>query len=74
MPPIKDTENFSRKEYRWIGVGMEFCLGVLFFCFIGYLIDIWTKNEEPEFMITGFFIGFVFMIYWLLKLTRDLRK
>lgn len=74
MRPVRDDRGFDRKELRWVGVGIEFCVVVLAFCFAGYLIDMWIENEEPEFMITGFFIGFVFMMYWLFKSTRELRK
>jgi F0F1-type ATP synthase assembly protein I len=74
MRPIRDFRGYDRKELRWIGVGVEFCVVILFFCFIGYLVDLWLERENPEFMIVGFFVGFVLMFYWLFKSTKDLRK
>ncbi len=74
MCAVRDDKNFSRKELRWAGIGIEFAVVVCLFAFAGYWIDRLIGNEEPEFLITGFFIGFLLMFYYIFKSTKEFRK
>lgn len=74
MCAVRDDKGFSRKEYRWAGIGVEFTAVICIFAYAGHWIDKWVGNKEPEFLITGFFIGFLIMFYYIFKSTKDLRK
>lgn len=74
MCAVRGDENFSKKELRWAGLGVEFCVVVCLFAFCGYWLDRWVGNQNPEFLITGFFVGFFVMFYHIFKSTKDLRK
>ena len=57
----------GRGDYlRWAGVGIEFCgvLGV--FCYLGYKLDE-ALDTSPWFLLAGFFVGFLGMLYVLIK-------
>lgn len=58
--------DYYRGAMRWMGVGIEFCLVIGFFCLIGYFLDK-KEGTSPGWMIIFFFIGFGIMIYTMLK-------
>jgi hypothetical protein len=74
MASDDDGRGFSRKELRWLGIGIEFAVVVCIFAYAGHWIDKLTGNEDAEFLITGFFIGFLVMFYYLYNATKELRK
>lgn len=59
-------ENWDRQSYKWMGVGIEFVLVIVFFCWLGSLLDR-HEGTFPGFMIMGFFVGFGLMLYTLIK-------
>ncbi len=74
MGTDRDERGFSRKDMRWLGLGVEFAVVVCIFAYAGYWIDRLIGGEEPEFLITGFFVGFLVMFYYTYKSTKELRK
>jgi len=74
MCAVRDNKGFNREDMKWVGIGVEFCVIISLFAYGGYRLDKWMKNENPEFLIAGFFVGFFLMIYWIFKSTKDLRK
>lgn len=62
--------SFYRGAFRWMGVGIEFCLVVGAFCVIGYFLDRW-EGTRPGWMIVGFFVGFGLMLYSLIKRAKS---
>ena len=62
--PEKDI--WHKDSLRWLGAGVEFC-GVLgIFCFLGYKLDKHFQ-KSPLFLIIGFFLAFIGMIYLFYK-------
>lgn len=61
-----EDPSFYRGAFRWMGIGVEFCLVVGFFCFLGYLLDQW-EGTSPGWMILGFFVGFGLMLYIMVR-------
>jgi F0F1-type ATP synthase assembly protein I len=59
-------DSYYRGAFRWMGIGIEFCLVVGFFCLIGYFLDK-LENTSPGWMILGFFVGFGVMLYMMIK-------
>lgn len=51
---------------RWMGAGIEFCGVISIFCFLGHKLD---KHFDtgPFLLLTGFFVGFVGMVYLFYK-------
>lgn len=58
--------SYYRGAFRWMGVGIEFCLVVGIFCVIGYFLDK-LEDTSPGWMIIGFFVGFGMMLYLMVK-------
>lgn len=58
--------SYYRGAFRWMGVGIEFCLVVGFFCLIGWFLDK-LEDTSPGWMIMGFFVGFGVMLYLMVK-------
>ena len=52
--------------YRWLGFGFEFCGVVGFFCYVGYRLDGYF-GTSPWLLLTGFFVGFLGMMYSTIK-------
>jgi F0F1-type ATP synthase assembly protein I len=50
-------DSYYRGAFRWMGIGIEFCLVVGVFCLIGYFLDK-LENTSPGGMILGFFCWF----------------
>ncbi|MCI0498258.1 MAG: AtpZ/AtpI family protein [Planctomycetales bacterium] len=64
---------FYRAAFRWMGIGLEFCIVIGFFMFIGYWLDVW-EGTTPGWMILGFFVGFGFMMYTIVKRAKLTEK
>jgi F0F1-type ATP synthase assembly protein I len=56
---------------KWSGLGFEFAGVIVLFCFFGYKIDE-KFQTSPWFLLAGFFIAFVGMMYIIIKDTRNL--
>lgn len=67
----RSDHQYHRNALRWMGVGVEFAIVVGVFSYFGHLLDNHYKNEGPWLLIAGFFVGFLLMLYWLLKSARD---
>ena len=57
---------FFHAAFRWMGIGVEFCLVIGFFAFGGFWLDK-LENTSPGWMIMGFFVGFGVMMYIIIK-------
>ena len=57
---------FYRAAFRWMGIGVEFCLVIGMFVFGGFWLDK-LENTSPGWMILGFFVGFGVMMYIIIK-------
>jgi F0F1-type ATP synthase assembly protein I len=72
-------ENQSEKKkwktiMKWSGVGVEFAGVIFLFCFFGYKLDEKFQTSFPWFFLACFFVGFVGMLYIIIKDTRNLWK
>jgi F0F1-type ATP synthase assembly protein I len=56
---------------KWSGLGIEFAGVVFLFCFFGYKLDEHFQTS-PWFFLAGFFLGFIGMLYIIIKDTRNL--
>jgi len=54
----------------WLGIGIEFGGVIAIFCYIGYRLDAALKTS-PYFLLAGFFLGFIGMLYMVLKQIND---
>ncbi|MCF7954387.1 MAG: AtpZ/AtpI family protein [Phycisphaerae bacterium] len=59
-------EEWQKISFRWMGIGIEFLVVVGIFSGIGYFLDK-KSNTSPGFLIFGFFIGFITMLYTMIK-------
>ena len=57
----------QRSGLQWMGAGIEFCGVIGIFCYIGYRLDKFLNTGGPFLLITGFFIGFIGMVYLFYK-------
>jgi len=63
----------DRSSLRWLGLGIEF-IGVMgIFSYFGYVADE-KFLTDPWLMLTGMIIGFVGMMYLLIKETSQWRR
>lgn len=58
-----------RQHYRWLGFGIELVGVTCFFMWLGYLADKKFQTSGPWWLLTGFVVAFVGMIYLLIKET-----
>ncbi|MGA2916243.1 MAG: AtpZ/AtpI family protein [Sedimentisphaerales bacterium] len=58
---------------KWLGFGTEFGGVIAVFCYIGYKVDT-ALNTSPYFLLAGFFISFIGMLYLVIKQTMDNRR
>ena len=70
---------FYRGAFRWMSVGLEFCLVISLFAFGGYWLGKLDRQDTSTAgMVLGFFVGFGVMMYILVKRAkqteRDLKK
>jgi F0F1-type ATP synthase assembly protein I len=56
---------------KWSGLGVEFAGVIVLFCFFGYKLDE-KLQTSPWFLLAGFFLGFIGMLYIVIKDTRNL--
>ena len=75
--PTGDLEKSKRKSdregYRWMGYSVEFIGVIGLFMWFGYLADQKFHTSGPWWMLTGFIVAFVGMIYLLLKETGSIK-
>jgi len=57
----------QRSGLQWMGAGIEFCGVIAVFCYIGHRFDRFLDTGGPFLLITGFFIGFIGMVYLFYK-------
>jgi F0F1-type ATP synthase assembly protein I len=62
-----DKKDDGKGSYvQWTGIGIEFCGVIAVFCYMGYRLDeAW--HTGPWLLITGFFVGFIGMLYLIIK-------
>jgi F0F1-type ATP synthase assembly protein I len=63
----------DREGYRWMGYSVEFIGVIGLFMWLGYLADQKLQTSGPWWMLTGFIVAFVGMIYLLLKETGSIK-
>lgn len=68
----EESRETGRLTMRWLSVGIEFCIVVSLFMFLGHVGDHFL-GSSPWLMIIGFFAGFALMVYWLVQSTRDMQ-
>ena len=68
--PVKDS---SPQPYRWMSFGIELAGVVGLFMWLGHLADQKLQTSGPWWLLTGFFVAFVGMIYLLLKETGSFK-
>jgi F0F1-type ATP synthase assembly protein I len=61
----RDTDT-GQSGLRWMGAGLEFCGVIAIFTFFGYKLDA-HFHTSPWLLLTGFFIGFIGMVYLFYK-------
>lgn len=52
------------------GAGFEFVSSITLFVLVGYYLDDYLKSE-PLWLLVGFFLGFVFAFYSLIKRAKE---
>ena len=71
-PQENQSENKKWKALmKWSGLGVEFAGVIFLFCFFGYKLDE-KLQTSPWFFLAGFFLGFIGMLYIIIKDTRNL--
>jgi len=58
---------------RWLSFGIEFGGVIAIFCYIGYHLDAALKTS-PYFLLAGFLLSFIGMLYLIFKQTIDTRR
>ena len=67
-------ENDGKSNYfRWAGIGIEFCGVLAVFCYMGYKLDE-ALGTGPWLLVTGFFVGFVGMLYIIIKQAWNMQR
>jgi F0F1-type ATP synthase assembly protein I len=61
-----EKEQYYRGAMRWMSIGIEFAFVCVIGAGFGYWLDT-LDNSSPGWMIIGFFVGFGFMVYVMLK-------
>ncbi len=64
--PKEARKEKDRTNLRWMGAGLEFCGVIAIFSMGGYLLDV-KYDSGPTYTLTGFFIGFIGMVYLFYK-------
>ena len=68
MKQTKGPKISNQGYARWLGFGVEFCGVLAVCCYIGYKLD-QRLSTSPWFLLAGFFLGFVGMLYIVIKET-----
>ncbi len=71
MPDRISNDKNKRYYFKWLGFGIEFGGVVAVFCYMGYQLDA-ALDTSPYFLLTGFFLSFIGMLYLVFKQTRDM--
>ena len=72
--PNQNSQRENKPNYvKWLSFGVEFCGVIAIFCYIGYRIDA-AFNTTPYFLLAGFLISFIGMLYLVFKQTIDNRR
>jgi F0F1-type ATP synthase assembly protein I len=71
-PQENQSENNKWKTImKWSGLGVEFAGVIVLFCYFGYKLDE-KLQTSPWFLLAGFFLGFIGMLYIIIKDIRNL--
>ena len=70
---IQPTDaTFYRAAFRWMGIGVEFCLVIGLCACGGYQLGkLDTQDTRIAGMILGFFVGFGVMMYVIIKRAKQ---
>lgn len=63
----KKSSSSNRQHYRWMGFGIELGGVIGFFMWLGHLADEKFQTQRPWWMLTGFALAFLGMMYPLVK-------
>jgi F0F1-type ATP synthase assembly protein I len=63
----RQKDDPERSGLQWMGAGIEFCGVIGIFSYIGYRLDKFFGTAGPFLLITGFFVGFIGMMYLFYK-------
>ncbi|MEJ2054379.1 MAG: AtpZ/AtpI family protein [Calditrichaceae bacterium] len=67
--PNSDKRNAFRKAEPYLNIGYTLIGSILFFGYVGYLVDKWT-DLKPIFLIIGLFIGLFGGFYNMIKVIQ----
>jgi F0F1-type ATP synthase assembly protein I len=72
------TDNSKRDDerasyYQWVGIGIEFCTGIAVMSYLGYRLDK-VLHTEPWLLILFSFLGFVGMLYLIIKQAMNMSR
>ena len=67
------SSSSTQQSYRWMGYGVEFIGVIGLFMWLGHLADEKFQTSGPWWLLTGFFVAFIGMIYMLLKETGSIK-
>ncbi|TGM38188.1 AtpZ/AtpI family protein [Leptospira biflexa] len=71
IDPKKPSPNQGDKSpMAMAGAGFEFVSSITLFVLGGYYLDDYLKSE-PLWLLVGFFLGFVFAFYSLIKRAKE---
>ncbi len=71
MQENQSENNKWKALMKWSGLGVEFAGVIFLFCFFGYKLDEHFQTS-PWLLLAGFFLGFIGMLYIIIKDTRNL--
>jgi F0F1-type ATP synthase assembly protein I len=63
----------GRGHAGWAGLGFEFVGVLAVFCYMGYKLDE-MLNLSPWLLLVFFAVGFIGMLYMILKQSLDIRR
>ena len=66
-------DNGEGDYLRWLGVGTEFCGVLAVSCYVGYKLDE-AVHTTPWLLVSGFFVGFIGMLYMIIRRARYMQR
>ncbi len=71
-------DNSERKDdqasyYQWVGIGLEFCAGIVALGYVGYRLDL-AFHTSPWLLMLFSFLGFVGMLYMIIRQAMNMSK
>lgn len=72
-PSKNDDRNAFRKAGPYLNIGYTLFGSILFFAYIGYLVDNWS-GKKPLFLIIGLFLGLFGGFYNMIKVLQRLDR